>query len=140
MGTKTFTNDLTTRQYELYDYLKEQEDFKNEREIMLETGLYGDVPDVDLHNSSGIRQLKKDIRALRLSGIIQTTIIHNTKKGVKIATKEEYQEFSMRRWKALTSLINEQKIQDKKAGLDGQYRFVFNTEKPIIEVFKEASV
>ena len=75
MGTKTFTNDLTTRQYNLYKYLKEQDDFKHLSEIVVETGLYGDLPESNINNSNAIRQLKKDIQALKRSGVIQTVIL-----------------------------------------------------------------
>ncbi|HEY8402531.1 MAG TPA: hypothetical protein VIK89_14785, partial [Cytophagaceae bacterium] len=134
---KTFTNDLTTRQYNLYKYLKEQDDFKHLSEIVVETDLYGDLPESNINNSNAIRQLKKDIQALKKSGIIQTVILSCTFKGVKIASKEEYEDYSKRVWGAINRRAKLQALQDKKAGLDGQMRLVFNTEKPIIEAFKE---
>jgi hypothetical protein len=136
MGTKTFTNDLTTRQYNLYKYLKEQDDFKHLSEIVVETDLYGELPESNINNSNAIRQLKKDIQALKKSGIIQTVILSCTFKGVKIASKEEYEDYSKRVWGAINRRAKLQALQDKKAGLDGQMRLVFNTEKPIIEAFK----
>ncbi len=132
-----FTNDLTTRQYNLYKYLKEQDDFKHLSEIVVETGFYGELPDNDINNSSAIRCLKKDIQALKKSGVIQTVIFSCTSRGVKIATKEEYKEYSKSVWAAINRRAKLQALQDKKAGLDGQYRLVFNQEKPIIEAFKE---
>jgi hypothetical protein len=136
MGTKTFTNDLTTRQYNLYKYLKEQDDFKHLSEIVVETDLYGDLPESNINNSNAIRQLKKDIQALKKSGIIQTVILSCTFKGVKIASKEEYEDYSKRVWGAINRRAKLQALQDKKAGLDGQYRLVFNKEKPLVEAFK----
>ena len=137
---KTFENDLTSRQYKLYQYLKSQTEFKHLKDIVIETGLYGELPESDINNSGSIRTLKKDIRALRLSGIIQTTIIPCTNRGVKIATKEEYSNFSKRRWIAINRIIKLQNLQDKKAGLDNQTRLVFGSEKPIIEAYKEVAV
>lgn len=133
---KTFNNDLTTRQYNLYKYLKEQDDYKHLKEIVEETGLYGELPETDINNSNAIRQLKKDIQALKKSGIIQTVILSCTFKGVKIASKEEYEDYSKRIWAAINRRAKLQALQDKKAGLDGQYRLVFNQEKPVIEAFK----
>lgn len=130
----TFENDLTSRQYDLYDYLKKQDGYKHLSEIIADTGLYGD--NIETHNSKGSRALRKDLNSLRKSGIIQTTIIPNTSHGVKIATKEEYFEYSKRKWNAISRSIELQKIQDAKAGLDQQIRFVFNQEKGIIEAFK----
>ena len=83
--------------------------------------------------------MKADIRALKNSEVIQTVITTDTSKGVKLATKKEYAEYSKRRWKAIIKMIELQRHQDKKAGLDGQYRLVFNQEKSVIESFvKEA--
>jgi hypothetical protein len=120
----------------LYDYLKEQDDYKHLKDIVEETGLYGDLPETDINNSTAIRTLKKDIRKLRESGVIQTVIFSCTSRGVKIATKEEYKEYSEKKWKAIKKVIKLQALQDKKAGLDGQMRLVFNQEKPVIEAFK----
>ena len=133
-----FKKELISRQWRLYDYLKEQDDYKHLKEIVEETGLYGELPEADINNSAAIRTLKKDIRKLRESGIIQTVILSCTFKGVKIATKEEYEDYSKRIWAAINRRAKLQALQDKKAGLDGQYRLVFNQEKPIIEAFKEA--
>lgn len=132
-----FKKELISRQWRLYDYLKEQDDYKHLKEIVEETGLYGELPETDINNSTAIRALKKDIRALKESGIIQTVILSCTFKGVKIATKEEYEDYSKRVWAAINRRAKLQALQDKKAGLDGQYRLVFNQEKPIIEAFKE---
>jgi len=132
-----FKKELISRQWRLYDYLKEQDDYKHLKEIVEETGLYGELPETDINNSAAIRTLKKDIRKLRESGVIQTVIFSCTSRGVKIATKEEYEEYSKSVWAAINRRAKLQALQDKKAGLDGQYRLVFNQEKPIIEAFKE---
>lgn len=127
--------ELSSRQWKLYSWLKKQKDYKTLRDVMIETGLYGDNHDV--YNSSGGRALRKDITALRRSNVIQYTILGSTKKGIKIATKKEYIEYSKRKWQEIERKIKLQKIQDKKAGLDGQFRIVFGQEKPVIEAFRE---
>ena len=135
-----FKKELISRQWRLYDYLKAQTDYKHLKDIAKETGLYGELPEADINNSTAIRTLKKDIRKLRESGIIQTVILSCTFKGVKIATKEEYEDYSKRIWAAINRRAKLQALQDKKAGLDGQMRLVFNAEKPIIEAFKEVAI
>ena len=132
-----FKKELISRQWRLYDYLKEQDDYKHLKDIVEETGLYGELPETDINNSTAIRTLKKDIRKLRESGVIQTVIFSCTSRGVKIATKEEYKEYSKSVWAAINRRAKLQALQDKKAGLDGQMRLVFNQEKPVIEAFKE---
>jgi len=128
----TIKKDLNTRQWKLYKYLKQHKgEWKKLDDVIAETNLY--------NNSGGYRLLKADIRALKNSEVIQTVITTDTSKGVKLATKKEYAEYSKRRWKAIIKMIELQRHQDKKAGLDGQYRLVFNQEKPVIESFvKEA--
>ena len=124
---------LNTRQWKLYNYLKQHKgEWKKLVEVIAETGLY--------NNSGGYRLLKADIRALRNSEVIQMVVSSDTGKGVKLATKKEYERYSDLRWKAITKMINLQRLQDKKAGLDGQCKLVFNKEKSIIESFirKEA--
>lgn len=128
--------ELTSRQWKLYSYLKKQKDYKKLAEIMKETNLYGE--DYDMHNSAGSRILRRDIRALKASQVIQFVILSSTAKGIKIATRKEYEEYSARRWKAITRTIQLQKQQDKKAGLDGQVRLVFNQEKDVIEAYRQA--
>lgn len=124
--------ELNSRQWQLYRYLKKHKgEWKKLDEVIAETGLYNE--------SRGYRTLKADIRALKNSEVIQMVLSTDTVKGVKLATKKEYAEYSKRRWKAIIKMIELQRHQDKKAGLDGQYRLVFNQEKPVIESFvKEA--
>lgn len=50
--------ELSSRQWKLYSWLKKQKDYKTLRDIMIETGLYGDNHDV--YNSSGGRALRKE--------------------------------------------------------------------------------
>lgn len=130
-----FKKDLTTRQYNLYEYLKEQTDFKNIKDIMNETEFYGEYS--DSVNCGGARALKKDIRALRASSNEAIRTIISTSKGYKIPTKKEYQPTSESKWNSIKKQIILQVKQDRKAGLDNQTRLVFGYEKPIIEAFKE---
>ena len=55
---------LTERQVALYRYLLKQDKFKNLREIILETDLYGSLENYEFNNTNQRRQLTKDIRAL----------------------------------------------------------------------------
>lgn len=64
-------------------------------------------------------------------------ILSCTFKGVKIATKEEYEDYSARVWAAIKRRAKLQALQDKKAGLDGQYRLVLTKKNQLSEAFKE---
>jgi len=118
---------LNTRQWKLYKYLKQHKgEWKKLDDVMSETGLYNNY-----------RLLKSDIRALKNSEVVKTVVSTNTSKGIKLATKKEYEKYSRLRWRAIVRMIKLQELQDKKAGLDGQYRIVFNQEKPMIESYIE---
>lgn len=131
-----FAKELTTRQWKLYSFLKGQTEYKHVYQVLVESELYGqEFNSKNFNNSTAARALRKDLQALKASGAIQTVLATHTKKGIKIATKEEYASYSKRKWKAIVEAIKMQKLQDKKAGLDGQHRIVFNKEKEVIEAF-----
>lgn len=107
---------LTERQVALYRYLLKQDKFKNLREIILETDLYGSLEDYEFNNTNQRRQLTKDIRVLKASDNIFGVILSTT-KGIKIATKEEYEHYFERqriKQKKAMKLLNKQREKAKK--------------------------
>lgn len=107
---------LTERQVALYRYLLKQDKFKNLREIIVETDLYGSLEDYEFNNTNQRRQLTKDIRALKVSDNIFGVILSTT-KGIKIATKEEYEHYFERqiiKQKKAMKLLNKQREKAKK--------------------------
>jgi len=107
---------LTERQVALYRYLLKQDKFKNLKEIIVETDLYGSLENYEFNNTNQRRQLTKDIRALKASDNIFGVILSTT-KGIKIATKEEYEHYferqSIKQKKAM-KLLNKQREKAKK--------------------------
>lgn len=115
---------LNTRQWDLYKYLKSQDDWRKLEDVQRELGY------------KSYRLLKRDIRTIRENETVPRTVLTSTAKGVKLATKEEYAAYTKRRWSAIVRMIKLQSTQDKKAGLDGQYRLVFGKEKEVMEAFR----
>lgn len=131
-------NNLTERQVSLYRYLLEQKYFKNLREIVIETNLYGDLITTDFNNSNQRRQLTKDIRALKSSDNIFGVIL-STGSGIKIATQEEYQYYFEKqetKFKRSMKLLNKQKQKAKKH-YQTKLDFENGSSKNYVRAFKE---
>ena len=81
---------LNERQLKLASYLEMYKDRWKKREEILHDlyYLYG-IDDTNIYYSTSGSVLTRDIRALNESEIFEYLIISNSKKGVKIANKEE---------------------------------------------------
>ncbi len=117
-------NDLNTRQWILYEYLKKRNSWTKLKDIQKDL------------NYKEYRLLKTDIRAIKESERIKKVLLSSTVKGVKFAAKDEYKTFADKRWAAIVRMIQLQKKLDKKAGMNGQYRLVFGKESDYIEVYE----
>lgn len=127
---------LNTRQWKLYGYLvNNKNSYKNVKEIIDDTGIYGPVQEINFNNSKGRRLLTSDIRMLKNSDLIQTIIL-STNDGIKIANIKEFEEHLEKEEISVLKRLKLIHKQKKKAGLNNQTRIVFGQEKPIIEAFK----
>ena len=130
-------SELTPRQWKLYNFLKEQEDWvKQERISSSLPDLYG-TSGTPLHDTIARINITNDIRAIKKSDVIQKIVISST-KGVKIATQDDFGIYFDHKLKALKKQIKLLYKQLKKAQLNNQTRIVFNSERDFIEAFKEA--
>lgn len=129
---------LNNRQFRLYDYLKSNSDkWLTQEQIARALPEYYPIDtDKDFHNYSPSRKrMSADIRVINNSGIIQKTILSSS-KGVKIATKKEYQEYIKRMKKSALKRLAYVYSIEKKASKDGQFRITFGEyEKNVIEAF-----
>ena len=123
---------LTSRQWRLYDYLKELGDqWITQREIARYfntnfPNVYTQFTQDEavFHDSITRMEIGLDIRHLNESYEIQKIILTNA-NGVKIANEEEYREYSLSRWKSLKGMIKRLAWKDHKAKLNGQMKLVF---------------
>lgn len=127
---------LTTRQWELYKYLKQHShEYKLRKEILEDLkDLYPERREnQEFNNTTARRELSRDLTALKKSDVIQTVIISSSAKGIKLASEKEYQQYLQKeRIKHLKALKTTYK-QMEKAKMDGQTRIVLNYEKDFIE-------
>lgn len=130
-------SELTPRQWKLYNFLKEQEDWvKQERISSSLPDMYG-TSGTPFHDTIARINITNDIRAIKKSDVIQKIVISST-KGVKIATQDDFGIYFDHKLKALKKQIKLLYKQLKKAQLNNQTRIVFNSERDFIEAFKEA--
>ena len=130
-------SELTPRQWKLYNFLKEQDDWvKQERISSSLPDLYG-TSGTPFHDTIARINITNDIRAIKKSDVIQKIVISST-KGVKIATQDDFGIYFDHKLKALKKQIKLLYKQLKKAQLNNQTRIVFNSERDFIEAFKEA--
>lgn len=130
-------SELTSRQWKLYNFLKEQDDWvKQERISSSLPDLYG-TSETPFHDTIARINITNDIRAIKNSDVIQKIVISSA-KGVKIATQDDFGIYFDHKLKALKKQIKLLYKQLKKAQLNNQTRIVFNSERDFIEAFKEA--
>lgn len=118
---------MNTRQWKLYEFLKEQMDhYLSRKAIMRLSGLYEEETS---------RTLTHDLQVIKENPTINRILI-TSRKGIKIAkTKEEADEYLEREKIETLSRLKRYFIQSKQYGLDNQTQIVFNAEKDTIEVF-----
>ena len=132
---KNKQSELTTRQWDLYNFLKsqyEREEYISKIEICTNLPQHYSVGE---NLSRFGRTIEEDVRAINDSLVIQKIIVSNN-KGYKIGTKEECEEYIDKRFQRdLKSMkLNWQLI--KKVELDGQMRITLSKyEKEYIETF-----
>ena len=130
-------SELTPRQWKLYDFLKEQEDWVKQEHISSSLpDLYG-TDETPFHDTMARMHITNDIRAIKNSDVIQKIILSNA-KGVKVATADEFDEYFEKKSASLKRQFKLLYKQLKKAQANNQTRIVYNSERDFIEAFKEA--
>lgn len=120
---------LTTRQWKLYNLLKQQDGWITQKFIydnMAEDYTHWVPEEINFHDSAARLEITKDVRDINNSDLPR--IVLSSQKGIKIASKEEYEKWSESKWISIKGMIKRLAYKDYKAGLDGQVRIQFNEE------------
>jgi len=118
---------MNTRQWQLYEFLKNQNDLLSRKEIMDQLGTY----------EGNKRLLTSDLQRIKENPTINRILITN-RKGIKLAVDEA--EANMYLDLEKIEVLNRLKRyfkQAKQIQLDNQTQIVWNSEKDTIEVFKK---
>lgn len=119
-------NKMNTRQWKLYEFLKEQNEFISIKEIMNKLGLW-----------ENRRVLTRDLQVIKENPTINRILITN-RKGIKFAsTKVEADIYLEKEKIEILSRFKRYFKQARQIQLDNQTQIVWNCEKDTIEVFKK---
>ena len=130
-------SELTPRQWHLYEFLKQQNDWVKQEHISSSLPEYSVTEkDTPFHDTMARLNITNDIRAIKKSDVIQKIII-SSGKGVKIATQDDFGIYFDHKLKALKKHMKLLYKQLKKAQLNNQTRIVYNSERDFIEAFRE---
>ena len=117
--------ELTTRQWNLYNYLKEKTDLYLTREQIVanvDGYIYKDWQNE--HNQNAFRQLRDDIRNINSNQTRIQKIIISNKIGYKLATEKEFESWKISQWKLIKRKLYRMGVIDDKALKNNQMRLV----------------
>ena len=128
-------SELNSRQWALYNYLKERGD-----EWTYQEKAAADIPEYPysmyaiFHDSRARHMMTSDIRAINKSNVIQKVIITGA-KGIKLASKDDFIAYLKRQYAALWRRKERIDKIARKGLNDQQMRIVFGHERDTIEAF-----
>lgn len=139
-------SELNPRQWALYRFLKEQGDTwttQFDAASALCKGSSGEFYSEQdgnadkFHDSHARQQMTADIRAINESGVIQKVIV-SSKSGIKIANEAEFKRYIQAEINAAVRKLNRARRKAAKGYLDGQMRFVLNSERDTVKAFLDS--
>ena len=130
-------SELNTRQWALYNYLKDRGDnWTYQLDIVLALNDYYGFTDAPerFHDSTARHLLTADIRDINNSEVIQKVIMSSA-RGNKIANESEFSKYIDKEISSAVARLLRAKKKAEKGSFDGQMRFVLNRERDTIEAF-----
>lgn len=133
-------SELNSRQWALYNFLKKRGD-----EWTTQWKIASIIPEYNydpmkedtalFHDNPARHIMTADIRAINESGVIQKIIITG-RKGVKLATQEEFIHYIKGEFAAVFRKLARVRKKAKKACNDQQYKLTFGKyERDVVEAF-----
>lgn len=117
--------ELTTRQWNLYNYLKENTDiYLTKEQIVANVDGYKYKDWQNEHNQNAFRQLRDDIRNINSNQTRIQKIIISNKIGYKLATEKEFESWKISQWKLIKRKLYRMGVIDDKALKNNQMRLV----------------
>lgn len=117
--------ELTTRQWKLYNYLKENTDiYLTKEQIVANVDGYKYKDWQNEHNQNAFRQLRDDIRNINSNQTRIQKIIISNKIGYKLATEKEFESWKISQWKLIKRKLYRMGVIDDKALKNNQMRLV----------------
>ena len=130
---------LNSRQWALYNLLKNNPD-KAFFEIDICYSLkdfYNWTDNENFHDSPARHLMTNDIRTINECDTIQKIII-STAGGIKLASREEAEIYIKGQYAAVFRKLRRIRKLERKAGLYGQYKITFGSERNVVEAFTDS--
>lgn len=131
-------SELNSRQFALYNYLKEKGDewtYQMQAAIDIpEYGLNPACPADLFHDSTARHLLTKDIQVINKSNVIQKIIL-SSGKGIKLASESDFDVYIRSQYAALWRKKERIDKIAKKGSRDGQMRITFGAERDTVKAF-----
>ncbi len=126
-------NELNSRQWKLYNFLKERGD-EWTHAVDIAVSVYG-VSSKNFFGSGTQRLISKDIQAINDSDVIQKVILSHRTNGIKIANEAEFDLYMRKEIMAAVRKLMRAKYKAKKGSRDGQMRITFGSERDTVKAF-----
>lgn len=126
---------MNTRQWELYNFLKENAGvYMKQEEIAEHLPVYAAQNEAPYHHQKGRRLMTADIKAINAEPHIQKFIVSDG-NGVALATEDMAEKFISRLYREAFEKLKQARRTERKCALDGQYK-VYG--RPEIQSFADA--
>lgn len=129
-------NELNSRQWKLYNYLKERGD-EWTHAVDIAVNVYG-VDGKKFLGSGTQRLISRDIQAINESDVIQKVILSHRTNGIKIANEAEFDLYIRKEIMATVRKLMRAKYKAKKGSRDGQMRITFGSERDTVKAFLDS--
>lgn len=127
---------LNNRQLELYNYLLNQNDWVNRKQILMDLQhVYNFVDNGNLYTNSAAVLLTQDLHTLNNSNDVRKLIIHNSRHGVKIADEKEASVYLNKALAESLKKLQQYHFLHDKLIKDGQMAMV-NDDIKVLETFR----
>lgn len=128
---------LNDRQIALYNFLlSRKNEWTHQEDIAYALPhWYCPVTSDDFHNTRERQHMTADIRAINESSEVQKIIISNPKKGIKLATEDEWRDSIKNEYASVFKRLKRIRQKENKGKLHGQSYVVYKTEQDVINAF-----
>lgn len=126
-------NELNSRQWALYNYLKERGD-EWTHAVDIAKDVYG-FSGTKFIGSGTQRTIAKDIQVINESDVIQKIILSHRTHGIKIANEAEFDLYIRKEIMSTVRKLMRAKYKANKGNRDGQMRITFGTERDTVKAF-----
>ncbi len=126
-------SELNSRQWALYNYLKERGD-EWTHAVEIASNVYG-FNKPKFIGSGTQRLIASDIQVINESDVIQKVILSHRTNGIKIANEAEFDLYIRKEIMAAVRKLMRAKYKAKKGSRDGQMRITFGSERDTVKAF-----